>query len=619
MKSRLKKYLFLCVFILHFSSKFLIAQVSYENLKAALIYQFALKTHEPHESSSENYKIGFLGNDTKTFEALFNLLVNNKIHNKEGELNWINGETNFQSFDMIYMDNGYCKSIEQITNSIEGEGILLVSEQCTESRFIMMNIMFNPETNNISFEVNKANLLIEGFEFDDELLLLGGKEIDIRELYKVTKKELAFDYAELEKQKLEIEFQRTAIGNLHKEIDERAKKAELLKSNIDSLKTNSFIYENNLREQENRLKRLSDSVIGQRNELEKKIREISARDLRVLEQSSILSNQLNEIDVNRLELDSLKREINNQLTIIINQQDILKSKEKLIGTQNKLLNVSIAFVLALLFLGIAIFIALRIKQRANYKLEQNVQDRTFELQIAKEKAEENDRLKTAFLANMSHEIRTPMNAIIGFSELLSSLGKIEPKFSKYIEIIQKSGSQLLNIVNDILDISKIETGQTSYNPTQVGIYGCLESISEKFKKIAELKDLYFKMNFPDINSNDLIYCDELKLKQILNNLISNSLKFTRKGGIIFSVKKSDSEWIFQINDTGIGIDKNMHEVIFDRFRQAEISTTREFGGTGLGLAIAKSYVEIMGGKIWLESEVEKGTDFYFSIPFQNQT
>lgn len=239
------------------------------------------------------------------------------------------------------------------------------------------------------------------------------------------------------------------------------------------------------------------------------------------------------------------------------------------------------------------------------------------LKIAKEKAEESDRLKSAFLSNMSHEIRTPMNAILGFSDLLIRAKLPENKRIEYIEIINSSGNQLLSLINDIIDISKIESNQIVIDDnTVVTITDIFKQLSVIFHSKAQNHKIELNYSVSLSELQNKVYLDEIRLKQILGNLIGNAIKFTNSGTVKYAVRLQKQELLFSVEDTGIGIDPHMQNVIFDRFRQADGSTTRDYGGTGLGLAISKALVELMGGKIWLTSEMGKGTIFYFTMPFK---
>ncbi|OFY56117.1 MAG: hypothetical protein A2Y87_06120 [Bacteroidetes bacterium RBG_13_46_8] len=238
-----------------------------------------------------------------------------------------------------------------------------------------------------------------------------------------------------------------------------------------------------------------------------------------------------------------------------------------------------------------------------------------ELQISREKAIESDRLKSAFLANMSHEIRTPMNGILGFANLLSEKDRSEDERKSYIEIINDCGNQLLVILNDLIDIAKIEANQMLVNICPVHARDLLEEIYQMFAPKVN-QEITFTC-VPDLrDKNDTLYTDPIRLKQVLNNLVSNALKFTINGNISFGYRIGIQSMEFFVKDTGIGITAEQQKIIFSRFIQADISTTRMFGGTGLGLSISKALVEMLGGQIWVESAPGTGSCFYFTVPFK---
>jgi PAS domain S-box-containing protein len=267
------------------------------------------------------------------------------------------------------------------------------------------------------------------------------------------------------------------------------------------------------------------------------------------------------------------------------------------------------------------------RQNKEYqKLNEELLKMNKELQQAKEKAEESDRLKTSFLQNMSHEIRTPMNAIMGFSSLLMENYNNKEKLEKFSEIINSRCNDLLEIINDILDIAKIESGQLSLNIDKCNLIELFTELSAFFKEYQariSKEHINFTMRFLCGSSENTIATDRIKLKQILINLISNAFKFTEKGSIECGCKlDKDNNLIFYVSDTGVGIPKDKHDLIFDRFTQLSDNRVKNHGGTGLGLSIVKGLISLMGGKIWLISEPEDplsgqsgNTTFFFSFPY----
>lgn len=242
-----------------------------------------------------------------------------------------------------------------------------------------------------------------------------------------------------------------------------------------------------------------------------------------------------------------------------------------------------------------------------------------ELIKAKEKAEESDKLKTAFLQNMSHEIRTPMNAIIGFADLLPEYFDDMEKMIRFTNLIKQKGSDLLDIINEILDFSRIESGQLPLYPVVCKMSVFLDEIDMLFHEYqSRLNNNRIKFHLKvarDVKALEVVI-DQIKLKQILINLVGNAFKFTSSGKIEVGCSVNEHrELAFYVSDTGIGIPKVKHSEIFSRFTQASHDTSRLYGGTGLGLSTVEGLLDLMGGKIWLESEKGQGSTFYFTIPY----
>jgi PAS domain S-box len=238
-----------------------------------------------------------------------------------------------------------------------------------------------------------------------------------------------------------------------------------------------------------------------------------------------------------------------------------------------------------------------------------------ELIKAKEKAEESDRLKSAFLTNMSHEIRTPMNGILGFSELLKEPNLTSDEQQDYIQTIQISGSRMLNTINNIVDISKIESGLTKVDINETNLNEKIEFTYKFFKPEVEIKGIKFSFKNGLQSKEAIINTDNEKVYAILTNLVKNAIKFTYEGSIEFGYEKKGEYLEFFVKDTGVGIPQKQHQIIFKRFRQGSESHNRGYEGSGLGLSIAKSYIEMLGGEIWVESQEGKGSTFYFTIPY----
>lgn len=283
----------------------------------------------------------------------------------------------------------------------------------------------------------------------------------------------------------------------------------------------------------------------------------------------------------------LKNKVNERTQELKEANDELKKRQLEISTKNKELEIH------------------------HNHLEQLVKKRTKDLEMALVKIAESDKLKSSFLANMSHEIRTPMNAIVGFATLLKDRELTEEEKREYVDVINRNCDSLLVLINDILDISKIEANQIDIRKIPFNVHSILNEIYQYFKMYV-VGNVELKM---ELAMNELILeNDPIRLKQIISNLLTNAIKYTDKGSIIFGYEIIPKFIKFYVKDSGVGIEKSEFKNIFDRFHKIENSKTRLYRGTGLGLTISKSLVELMGGSIWVESEKDKGSAFYFTLP-----
>ena len=238
-----------------------------------------------------------------------------------------------------------------------------------------------------------------------------------------------------------------------------------------------------------------------------------------------------------------------------------------------------------------------------------------ELIATKEKAEEADKLKSAFLENMSHELRTPINAILGFTQLINDDDLAHEDRERFIKIIETNGGHLLSLIDYVIDMSMIGSNQLKIFKKICDIQSLLKDLYIKHQTEIIKKDIGFILNIPQDYEKVNIITDESRLSQIISNFIDNAIKFTRKGEIEFGYKIETNDKItFYVKDTGIGIEKDKQEIIFENFRQVDNSFSRDFGGMGLGLSISKALVELLEGEILVESELGKGSKFYFTLP-----
>jgi signal transduction histidine kinase len=253
------------------------------------------------------------------------------------------------------------------------------------------------------------------------------------------------------------------------------------------------------------------------------------------------------------------------------------------------------------------------------KLVDEIEERTRiekELILAKDRAEESDRLKSAFLNNISHEIRTPLNAIIGFSELIADARISDQERAEFTGNISVNSYRLLEIITDLISISTIESGQEVLAQEEFNLNFMLQNIFDQIYAGIDTEQVVLHLEVALQDGYSQIVSDGSKLNQIMLNLLRNSVKFTKSGRIEFGYSISDAQIEFFVKDTGTGINPEKFETIFARFQQADDSSSRHYGGTGLGLPISRAYVELLGGRMWLKSEVDQGTEFFFTIPYR---
>ena len=297
---------------------------------------------------------------------------------------------------------------------------------------------------------------------------------------------------------------------------------------------------------------------------------------------------------------------------LLPKESIIINKPKRFYEINKGLSISIVSALLLLsILSVWLGVSINKTRKAEKKLILSNE----ELKEAKEKAEESDRLKSAFLANMSHEIRTPMNGILGFTELLENGNLSKEDQNQYLRVIEESGYRLLDILNNLIDISKIEAGMCKTEFSTFDIGAEMRSIYPIFELEAKKKQLYFEFANKEASETFMVYTDKTKFGQILSNLLKNAVKFTNKGGIRLGYKSYLDRLDVFVTDTGIGIEEHLKELIFDRFRQAEASVHISKDGAGLGLSICKAYAEMMDAQLKLESDTG-GSTFILSFPVE---
>ncbi len=638
-----KKRITYLIIILLSSNYFISDAQNYNDaeIKTGFIYQFSQNIIWENENEINEYNIVLYGKEKSILPYLKKLARKQLLKGKPIKIAQV---INIQELikskpQIIIVNEAKNYELKSIINLVKGRNILVISDNSFQEKLIMINFIYS-KNKTIGFQINTKTIYEQKLKILPTLLLLGGSEIDVKELYKKQELKLKEEKERVELLRNELKKQEQLVNNLNKEIKHKLNELKKQKEEIQ-------IQQQKIDEQKKSLFLVQNNIAEQKELLQEKIKELKNKQLKINEKERIIAEQNRKVEEGIKILETLTNKISKKEREIENQEKQLGLQETKINKQQSLLIYAGIIVFIILFLSILLIKSIRAKHLINKELilrnsevinknkqiqeqanellkhrnqlELLVEERTADLLKAKEKAEESDRLKSAFLANMSHEIRTPMNAIIGFSNLLSSQDYNKNKQQELISYIVRSSDTLLNLINDIIDISKIEAGQLQINKEECDINKIFDELLFIYdNKILSNKNV--KLKIKKNNETHLIFTDEHRIQQVITNLINNALKFTEKGyievGYNLEEINNKKEIVFYVKDTGIGISKQNQKMIFNRFMKLEANDEAEklYRGAGLGLSISKNIVELLGGKIWLESKINEGSTFYFSIP-----
>ena len=648
--------------ILLISSKLISAQqISDANLRAAFTYQFALNISWPSESEIDSFTILLVSDNSELRQKFNEVFTGRQIKGKPTSIIFTS-DANISllpATHIIYIDQSKRLFENRIIERVANQPVLVITEESNLRTGMMINLVYIDENRtSISFELNRENIERKGLTVSPQLLIRGGSRVDFAELYERQEEILRTEREKAEVYKEQVQEYQSVIARQQAAIDSQNVR---IAEQIDEIRAK----QNELNQQHEVLQELRlvlDSVSA----------EVVNQQLLLEHNVKMLAKQQDDVNQQHLKLEQQEAEIEERNNILLEQRKKMLEQQHQIDDQNKVLAEQASQIidqkrwlhlsLTTAALGIIVLILLTrsntIRRRANKLLqekniaieqqkeqieeqkaeiekqameleEQNinleaiVEKRTQEFKLAKERAEESDRLKSAFLANMSHEIRTPLNAIIGFSELLSNkLESTNTSESSYIKVIINSSYDLLRLINDIIDIAKIEAGQLQLEQNECDIISELKTLHSTYAQIIESKpdkkDVALLLNYSSAQEHLFIKTDGNRLRQILRNLLDNAVKFTESGKIEFGYKEVNGSLEFFVSDSGIGIPKKNQKELFQRFVKIEHQGHKLYPGTGLGLVISKNLVELMGGRIWFQSEHQKGTTFFFTIPLLAQ-
>jgi len=617
------RYIWIIVFVL--VSQLFASGMSEERLIPTYLYNFAKYTNWPENYDKKVFHIHLLSSNKKLYLNMKKLVENKNLHNRPVKVSIGSDKSIAYESDMIFMDKAYLNRYKKVYQSFEGRPILLVSYAYDNERLVMINLKKTKDETFI-FEINKENIINQGLSINPKLILLGGTELDVAKLYKETRDSLLSKEEELQKQLLKAQKLSQEIKN-SKEMNLALEKSIYEKNqNVVSLNRD--------------MKNLQEAIMQMRAKAKASEEELSAlvqkqKEILALEKASTqkmrddfkvakvkLIEQENEVAKKEKELASLSQSIQEKaVEFKALQEDLadadvqIKDKDLVIDVQQDYLLIFTLALAVFLILVLTILRILREKHVSNVKLSQTQEE--LEKQIIK--TEKADASKTKFLAHMSHELRTPLNAVLGYSQILQKDASMSAKNKKTIATINRSGEHLLSLINDVLEVSKIESGKVDLDPIAFDLYLFLDDINEMFMQRIQERNLYFEIEKAQ-ELPQFIFADINKLRQIFINILGNAVKFTSEGGIKVKMRLDAKNNILsiQIQDSGAGISEEEIDKLFKPFEQT-MSGKVGGGGAGLGLSIVMEYVELMQGSIKVQSELEVGTSFYLKIPFEPST
>ncbi len=629
------------------------AQVSDADIKVAYVYQFCSYIDWEQDAPKGDFVIGVFAEEELILNKFHYLSETRQIKNRKIRIVFIENifQLKKENLHVLYVD---CRTNERISDLfvlLKEKNTLLISNDCEVKESIMINFIPSEKEDVVRFEINKKNTTDEGFIIHPDILLLGGTFLDVRKLFlekeielgqmkealAETKKEVAKHEQKVKEQNALIAQKENIIADRNLKINQQVEiltiQQQQLAAQVNEIVVTKNIVNLNqkvLLKQKQQIVKQQQSVAETKEELAKQQTTLQEQAERINKQKTVLMQRLDQIKTQRLFLFfalfvivlvvsliyfvyksyKIKKQANEELNLftaeVLTQNEEITSQNEEIITQREKIE------------GAMEQLAVVNEELAEHQeyLEVEVEIRTEQLMWAKEKAEESNRLKSEFLSNISHEIRTPMNAIVGFSSLLA-MGDVEnKKAEEYADIIQSNADSLSHLINGIMDLSKMEAGKLLIDRNNFDLNNLMDELFlifiDRIKK--EKPNMALKLNKWKNVSDFVVYSDQLRIKQVLINLLDNALKYTEKGNIEFGYTLQEKELHFFVSDTGIGIKEQKKSMVFDRFVKIENNKDKLYRGTGLGLAICKGIVADLNGKIGVNSMFGQGSEFFFTIP-----
>lgn len=587
--------------------------LSYEKAKSIFIYKIFLNVQWPDEKNIEQFTLGLYGQNNSLLHELRDEFEGKSIRGKPVRIITANNLAKASSLHALVLAQNYNQQLHRIALRLRQSGTLLITDGAVDKRSVMINFI-ETEAGRLGFEINRSSMLYEGLVPSKNMLLFGGTELDIAAIHKETEAELAKAIHALEKQRQELDSQQGLLKQQSARIAAQAASIESQKSVI--------------RDQSDEIARQGEEISSRKSKLSQLEQNMMSITKALTDSENILSEKIEVLSKKEADIDLYSTRIQENLTRIRAQKSEIELHENLIAEKNAVLSQQIAtiknqqFILAAAVIAMIVFLALMIliykSARDKLLVNKKLQNKTRELQTANEKLTQMSEAKSQFLSTMSHEIRTPLNGVLGMVELLRDT-PVNEQQQRYLDTVYSSGEVLLSIINDVLDYSKIEAGKMPIESLEFDLEQLVFSCTSVFAKKTS-PSLSFIVDIKPETPVSLMG-DPTRIRQIILNLLSNAFKFTSVGEIRIEVQPVEREneeasYSISVRDTGIGLDEQQCNVIFNAFTQADCSTTRRFGGTGLGLAICMQLARMMGGSIRVDSELGEGSVFTLTLPLK---
>ncbi len=616
MKGLLMRVLFFLIFL------FVSTLFSYTNAKIEVItaYTYLLSKHIRWEESAKernrDFIIAVLAKNDEIYDALKRKLKGLEIRERALQVVKFSsiGDIQNRTFDILLVGEGYKNDLKRIYKTLPDKKLLITIE-APSMRYAMIDL-YEDEVHRVKIRLNDANIRWHHLQVDDEILLVGGSGVSVSKLYKSTLEEIKREakkfqrYRKLNRELLvELQRHKKTVEKLQSEIRKKKNEYKQVKSSLAHMRQKINQKNKEFAKQKKKIENIKQNLEELKIALEKKAQEEEA----LQKQSEALRKKLQESqemlraqkerikENNRLLEEKLSKY--HELTRKIEQAEAI-AKEQKIQLERQRITLFLTLLIALLLLLFAIYF---------YIHEKKFKRLSDELAAAKEEAEYANRSKSVFLANMSHELRTPLNAILGFSELLMKNETFSNSERKILRTIYNSGTFLLSLINDILNIAKIEAGKITIEPVPTNISFVVDEIVSILNARAEAKGMSIVTNIPK-ELPKCIVIDEKKVRQILMNYVSNAIKYSKFGNVEITVEFDEKEFAIEVKDEGEGISQKDKQIIFEPFVQ--VGSASAVTGTGLGLTITKQFAEAMGGSVGVESEEGKGSLFWVKLPYE---